>query len=366
MALIDVVRHEMIDGEFCHKFPSTDLRIGTQLIVYPSQTAFLVKGGVICDEFLSGTYTIKTKNIPLLNKIINIPFGNETPFTAEVWFINQVNKLDIPWGTPHPLQIEDPKYKIIVPVRSHGQYGITIKNPRAFLETLIGNMSDFSSTKIDSFFKGKIISALNTLISQQIIEKGVSVLDINTLLLELSQTCNNQLNKLFAKYGIEIVDFSIMSITIPQNDDSVIRLKKAKDLAASISITGRDIYQMDRSFDVLDKMASNESVGGQILSMGAGLGVGVGLGNAMGNITSQSLNTPPPIPQEPTYHIYMNGSQYANQTISQIKSYIQQGLANAETLGWTSGMTNWVKLSELPAFSDLFIDSQLPPPLPKQ
>ena len=53
MALIDVVRHEMIDGEFCHKFPSTDLRIGTQLIVYPSQTAFLVKGGVICDEFLS-------------------------------------------------------------------------------------------------------------------------------------------------------------------------------------------------------------------------------------------------------------------------------------------------------------------------
>ena len=227
-------------------------------------------------------------------------------------------------------------------------------------------MSDFSATKIDSFFKGKIISALNTLISQQIIEKSVSVLDINTLLLELSQTCNDQLNKLFAKYGIEIVDFSIMSITIPQNDDSVIRLKKAKDLAASISITGRDIYQIDRSFDVLDKMASNESVGGQILSMGAGLGVGVGLGNAMGNITSQSLNTPPPIPQEPTYHIYMNGSQYANQTISQIKSYIQQGLANAETLGWSSGMTNWVKLSELPAFSDLFIDGQLPPPLPKQ
>ena len=61
----------------------------------------------------------------------------DSPFKAEVWFINQISKLDMPWGTPQPILLEDPKYKIIVPVRSNGQYGLRIKDPRLFLETLI-------------------------------------------------------------------------------------------------------------------------------------------------------------------------------------------------------------------------------------
>ena len=85
MAIIDVVKCDMQDGELCYKFPSDNLRIGTQVVVYPAQTAFFVKGGTVCDEFTSGTYIIKTENIPLLHKIINIPFGGDSPFKADVW-----------------------------------------------------------------------------------------------------------------------------------------------------------------------------------------------------------------------------------------------------------------------------------------
>lgn len=366
MAIIDVVKNEIIDGEFCHKFPSEDLRIGTQLIVYPAQTAFFVKGGVICDEFLSGTYTIKTENIPILNKIINLPFGNNTPFAAEVWFVSQVSKLDMQWGTPQPILLEDPRYKIIVPVRAYGQYGIHIDKPRLFLETLIGNMKSFTADKIEQYFKGRIISSLNSLISKQIIEKGISVLDINTQLMSMSLFCDEELNKLFEKYGIRIVDFSIMSITVPQDDESVIKLRQAKDLAARLNITGRDVYQMERSFDVLAKAASNEGVGGQLMAMGAGLGVGVGVGNAMGGMAGQMLNTnpvmPPPIP-EVTYHVYVDGKQIAEQTMQQVSTYIQQGIVTSETLVWTAGMTNWSKASEVPDIASLF-NSQTPPPIP--
>lgn len=51
MAIIDVVKYQTVDGELCHKFDSDDLRMGTQLVVHSAQTAFFVKGGVICDEF---------------------------------------------------------------------------------------------------------------------------------------------------------------------------------------------------------------------------------------------------------------------------------------------------------------------------
>jgi Putative virion core protein (lumpy skin disease virus) len=222
MAIIDIVKCEMINGEFCKKFPSDNLRLGSQLIVYPSQTAFLVKGGTICDSFTSGTYTISSENIPVLGNLINLPFGGKSPFKAEVWFINQIAKLDIPWGTPQPIQIEDPKYNIIIPVRAHGQYGLKVSDPRLFIETLIGNMNSFTTEQINQYFKGKIISALNNIIAQQIINKKVSVLDINTQLLTLSESSESLLNTALSRYGISIVDFAIMSINVPEDDPSVI------------------------------------------------------------------------------------------------------------------------------------------------
>lgn len=221
MALINVVKHEMQDGIFCSKYPEDDIRIGSQLIVYPAQVAFFVKGGQVLDEFTTGTYTISSENIPVLNKVINIPFGSESPFKAEVWFVNLISKLDLPWGTPQPIQLEDPKYHIIVPVRANGQYGLRVENPRIFLETLIGNMVGFDAEKIDRYFKGKIISLLNQLLATLIIEKEVSVLDINTKLYDLSQECESGLNEILSKYGVSVVEFSIISINVPEHDESI-------------------------------------------------------------------------------------------------------------------------------------------------
>lgn len=366
MAIIDVVKCEMVNGEFCYKFPSDDLRIGTQLVVYPSQTAFFVKGGTICDSFQAGTYTISSENIPVLGSLINLPFGGESPFKAEVWFINQISKLDLPWGTPQPIQIEDPKYNIIVPVRAHGQYGLKISDPRLFLESLIGNMSTFTTDQINQFFKGKIVSALNNIIAQQIISNKVSVLDINTQLIDMSEHSETLLNKVLSKYGISIVEFAIMSINVPEDDPSVVKLKEAKALVARLNVAGKDVYQMERSFDVLEKAASNEGAGGQFASMGVGLGVGMGVGNAVGNNVGQFLNTnpntPPPVNQPSQYYLYLNGQQIPNQTIQQIQNYVQQGLVNGDTLVWMPGLPAWVRLSTIPQLAGL-VAPIVPPPV---
>lgn len=355
----------MQDGVFCQKYPVDDIRIGSQLVVYPSQVAFFVKGGQVLDEFTAGTYTISTENIPILNKLINLPYGSESPFKAEVWFVNTISKLDLPWGTPQPIQIEDPKYHIIVPVRANGQYGLKVSNPRLFLETLIGNMVGFDAEKIDRYYKGRVISFLNQLLAKNIIEKETSVLDINTKLFDLSQECELGLNELLAKYGVSIIEFSIMSINVPENDESVKKLKQAKDLVARLNIAGRDVYQMERSFDVLEKAASNEGAGGQMVAMGVGLGAGVGVGTTIGGIATNMINTNPqqmpPIPQETLYYIFVNGQQIGGQNEQQIASFISQGLVTADTLVWTAGMANWVKLINVPSLARYI--SQTPPPI---
>lgn len=368
MALIDVVKCEMDGMHFCSKFPSTDLRLGTQLVVYSSQTAFFVKGGEICDQFAAGTHTIKTENIPLLNKIVNLPFGKESPFQAEVWFVNHIAKLDMKWGTPQPLQLEDARYGIIVPVRAFGQYGIKVSDARKFLETLIGNMASFSAEQIDAYFKAKIISSLNSLIAQKIAQEKISILDINTHLLDMSEYCREQIGKSMAVYGIDLCDFTIMSINVPQDDPSVIKLKRAKDEMARINIMGRANYQMERSFDVLDTVAGNSGAAGQMAAMGAGFGAGMGFGSVVGQMSAQTIDTnptapPPPVPSQTIYHIYINGQQMSGHTPQTILNLISQGVANADTLVWTPGMPSWVPLVQVPELAQL-LSSQTPPPVP--
>ncbi len=368
MALIDVVKCEMSDNELCKKFPSNDLRMGSQLIVYPSQIAFFVKGGTIYDDFETGAYTLKTSNIPLLNKVINIPFGGNSPFQAEVWFVNLTTKLDIKWGTNASIQLEDPKYNIIVPVRAFGQYGVKVTEPKIFLKTLIGNMSDFSAEKVDRYFKGKMLSLLNALIAKKVASDGISILEINMHLVEMSEYCNTEINVSFEKYGLELVDFSIVSINFPEDDPSFVKLKAAKDLAARLKIAGRDVYQMERSFDVLETAAGNEGTMGQMVGMGAGLGVGMGVGSSMSNMASQMLNTnpvaPPPLPQETQYHIYLNGQQLSGMTLQNITLFIRNGMMNSSTLVWKAGLPQWVNASQIPEIAALF--NQQVPPLPPQ
>ena len=367
MALIDVVKYNGNDNEFVFKYPSQDLRIGTQLVVGTSQTAFFVKGGSICDEFTSGTYTLKSDNLPVLNKLINIPFGGNSPFTAEVWYINQISKLDLKWGTLNPIQLEDPKYGVIVPVRAFGQYGFKISNPRIFLETLIGNMSIFTADKIADYFKGKILSSLTNLIANKLVSENVSILEISTLLEEMSDHVREKLNMSFSQFGIQLVSFEFISINVPEDDPSLIKLKEAKDLAAKYKIIGRDLYQMDRSFDVLDKAAGNEGgVAGSIVGAGIGLGAGLNIGSQMGNITSNMNTAPPPPTPVEQYHIIIEGSQLGPLNLNQVVQYAANGSLVSTAKVWKNGLPNWVNANEIlevsQACNQYWIQSPPPPP----
>lgn len=364
MALIDVIKCEVNDKNLVYKFPSEDLRIGTQLVVYTGQTAFFVKGGKVMDQFDSGTYTIKTENIPILNKLINLPFGGNTPFKAEIWFVNRLAILDSKWGTPTPIQLKDPEYGVVVPVRAFGQYGLKVVNPKLFLETLVGNATSFTTEKVGDYFKGKMVSRLTSLLSTTIADYKVSILNINSHLAEMSEMLRKEIGEDFANYGLELESFNVMSVNVPQDDPSFKKLREAIDKAAQLRIVGRDIYQMDRSFDVLEKVASNEGASGSLMNMGMGLGVGMNMGNHMGTMAIQNLNThvvPPPIPQQSAYYIAIDGNPSGPFDVSTVVSYVNSGQVNKDTLVWKQGLSTWTALGSISEFSYLF--ASCPPPI---
>ncbi len=102
MAIVSVVKYDGSPDVFAWKYPDSELGTWTQLIVNESQQAILFKGGQALDVFEAGRHTLSTANIPFLEALINLPFGGQSPFSAEVWFVNKQFNLDVKWGTPSP------------------------------------------------------------------------------------------------------------------------------------------------------------------------------------------------------------------------------------------------------------------------
>ncbi len=298
MALINVVKYEGGPNIFAWKFPHTELSTGTQLIVNESQEAILFKGGQAYDTFGPGRHTLSTKNIPILNKIINLPFGGRSPFTAEVWYVNKIHSLDIKWGTPTPIPLFDPFLMVNVKVRAFGQFGITVDNSKKFLEKLVGTLPIFTSENVTNYFKGEYIKHFSSQLGKYFNEKRVGVLQINSSLDDLSNYVKNAVTEFLSDYGIKLINFSINNINLDENDSSYQVVKEAManasktrwESAAKTDASAYDqqqlgySYQQRRSFDVLGEAARSSGNGGgnQFMEMGLGLAMGGQMGTMVG------------------------------------------------------------------------------------
>ena len=276
MAIVEVVKYNGKPDVLAWKYPNEELGTWTQLIVNESQEAVLVKGGKVFDVFGSGRHTLETANIPILNKIINLPFGGRSPFTAEVWYINKGYNLDIKWGTPSPVQIQDPKYGIFVPVRANGVFGIRISDAGKFLIKLVATMPAFDAMTVTKYFRGLYVTRIKDAISTYLIHEKIGILEINAYLDEISQYMKDKIQPVMDEYGIELVSFFVNEISVPEDDTAVKKLKDALSKKAEMDIIGYN-YHQERSFDTLEGAAKNTGSGTAPL-MGAGMGFGMGQG----------------------------------------------------------------------------------------
>lgn len=286
MAIVEVVKYNGPPNVFAWKYPSEELGTWTQLIVNESQEAILFKGGKALDVFPSGRHTLDTKNIPFLNKIINLPFGGRSPFTAEVWYINRLFKLDIKWGTASPIQIQDPKYGIFIPIRSNGMFGIQIEDAKKFLVKLVGTAPGFDEESIVKYFRGLYITKVKDAIATYVVKKSISVLEINAYIDELSVHMKSRIEPEMADYGIKLANFYVNEISTPEDDSAVQKLKAALAKKAEMNIIGYS-YQQERSFDTMDSAVQNDSLGAApFMGAGMGIGMGVGVGGAVAGAMS--------------------------------------------------------------------------------
>ena len=370
MALVDVIQWNAPRGVYAIKHPKTDLGTWTQLIVQETQEAMLMKEGRYFGPFAPGRHTLDTKNFPLLETFMRIPFGGKTPFTAEVWYVNRATALDVKWGTATPMQLKDPAYNIMLPVRAFGQFGIKIEETKRFLERLVGTLPAFTETELVSYFKGIVLARAKDLIAEHIMHKKISILEISAYLSDISEVLEEHLSTEFKEFGLALQKFRIMSISTPENDPAVQRLKEALAKKAEMDIIGFN-YQQERSFEVMQAAAANEGSAGAIMGAGVGAGMGVGMGAAMGGQMGGMMGqlntaTPPPSPGASPFggpavefFVHLNGQQMGPYPMATLKQGADAGQFTRDTHVWKQGMQGWLPAGQVPELQALF---QAPPP----
>lgn len=279
---LEVIHHHGDTNTFAWRYPNHHIRRWSQVIVNEAQEAVFVKDGLDFQVLKPGRHSLKSGNIPFLDRFLSLFFNGESPFLAEIWFVNKANVLDVKWGTTNPLQLRDPKYDVCLPVRAFGQFGLQINDSIKFMQKLVGNMDVFNRNSILDFFKGVYLTKIGDIISSYLIHSGISLLEVNAYLDEISAFALEEMSEIFDTYGVKLVSFYVNNVNVPENDPVLVELKAALAKKTTMELVGYS-YQQERSFDTMEGAANNpNSMSSGFMGAGLGLGMGAGLGGMMG------------------------------------------------------------------------------------
>ena len=319
--IADIIKYEGDNSTFIWKHPTQDFNSLTQLIVHESQEAIFFMNGQALDLFGAGRYTLETQNIPKIGKFLNRATGDETPFHAEVYFINKTEQMSIKWGTDSKVQYIEPTYGFPISIGASGEMSLRAEDSRKLLLKLVGTENFLGQQKLVGFFRSFLMTRVKTYIAQVMKNNSINIFEIDENLTMFSEAIKNLLVGDFAEYGVALEQFFVTNVLKPDGDRQYEKFKELHfrqyaDIAEAKLKQQTDIiyaqteaqkvvidsqaqatkraqegytYQQERGFDVAEKVAQNEAVG-EFTNMGVGFGTMAGVGGAVGGMVGGMMN----------------------------------------------------------------------------
>ncbi|MEM6895524.1 MAG: SPFH domain-containing protein [Bacteroidota bacterium] len=360
---IDIVEWlDYTDDTIAHRFEryQNEIKNGAKLIVREGQTAVFVNEGQLADVFTPGTYDLTTKNLPILATLKGWKYGFNSPFKAEVYFVNTHLFTDEKWGTKSPITLSDERFGL-VEIRAFGTYAFRISDAGKFIIDIVGTDNNFTNYEINEHLKSLIATRFTDTVGEA--NLPIELYAANTS--ELSETCKEVMAPEFESVGISLEKFYIENVSMPED------LKKEIFEYSRIDKLDLDKLTKFKTAKAIEAAAKNE--GG---TAGAGMGMGMGfvLAQQMGGMMNPQMGTapqiqqtkaavPPPMPSQVQYFYATNGVQQGPVSFEQLQALFAGRTINRDSLVWKQGMDNWAPLNEVAELKS-FLGGNTPPPLP--
>lgn len=378
MGIFDKIKeklsHEFIDiiewldyteDTIAHRFEryQNEIKNNAKLIVREGQAAVFVNEGQLADVFAPGTYTLNTKNLPILTTLKGWKYGFDSPFKSEVYFVNTHLFTDEKWGTKNPITLNDDRFGL-VEIRAFGTYAFKIGDPGKFIKDIVGTDNNFTNFEINEHLKSLIATRFTDTVGEA--NLPIELYAANTT--ELSETCREVMKPEFESVGISLEKFFIENVSMPED------LKKEIFEYSRIDKLDLDKLTKFKTAKAIEAAAKQE--GG---TAGAGMGMGMGfvMAQQMGGMMAQqnqqqfqpqtqqqqNTNTPPPMPAAVQYYYAANGQQNGPVTFEQLRTLFANRTINRNSLIWKAGLQDWQPLQDIEELK-AFLGGNTPPPLP--
>lgn len=406
------------------------IRYGSSLRVKDGEVAVFVykqKDGAMQD-FIVGPYddTIKTANFPILASIVGLAFGGESPFQAEIYFINLQGNNQVKFAIPY-FDVTDPRLPDFpVPVAVRGALTFVLEDYKNFIK--LNRLIDFDLEAFKKQIKDTMVRKIKSIVTNVPSDLGMPVVQMERKIDEISEVLEGKLKDRLDEFGVKMKHLDVSSIGIDKDSEAYQEVKgltggltaktmqaqadiniknmqdlqtmNAKNIAETMRIQREEAqraqrlqtesnfmgaHALDQQTEVLKTGAQSLGQMGNINAGGGGgmnpasMMTGMMMGGAMGqqmagmmqNMGQQiqgAVNTPPPIPNV-QYHISVNGAQAGPFTIPQLAQMVQSGQMNAQTYVWKQGMANWEMAGDVQELASLFAPpapGSMPPPPPSK
>ncbi|MER7012178.1 SPFH domain-containing protein [Saccharopolyspora sp. NPDC000359] len=369
MGLFDKVRGEFVDiidwtddsrDTIVWRFPryENEIKVGAQLTVRESQVAVFVNEGQVADAFPPGRYELHTQNMPVLSTIKGWKHGFNSPFKAEVYFVNTRQFTDLKWGTQNPVIVRDPEFGM-VRLRAFGGYALRVVEPVSLLRELAGTDPAFRTDEVSDHIRQMIVGKLGPALANA----GVPMLDLVTHQEQIGDRIAVALNVELRPLGIELSRFIVENVSVPPEVEAMIDKRTQMGIAGNLNQ-----YAQFQAANAMEQAARNDG--------GAGAGMGMGMGMALGQQAAAAAQQPqapqqsaappgpPPLPPQEQWYLGVGGQQLGPFDATALGQQVANGTLTPDTLVWKQGMAEWAAARQVPALGSLF--GQLPPPLPPQ
>ncbi|MEM6264282.1 MAG: SPFH domain-containing protein [Bacteroidota bacterium] len=290
MGIFDFIRGQFIDviewvdysrDMVMWKFPDQDkeVKMGAQFTVRESQVAILINEGKMADVFEPGRFELTTRNMPIMTKLNSWKYGFESPFKVDVYFFNTRQFTDNKWGTPSPVTIADSKFQQ-VEFRAYGSYNFRIQNFEQFFKEFAGTDPQLTLAEIEPTLKGKLVDRFTEIVAEMA-QNNFSFVEMQANKSEFVQALMPRIQSYMDGFGLELTDFSIQSITLPDELTEYLRKNTQMNMVGDLQRFTQ--FQMANA---IEKSAENPGGSSQGMDLGAGMAMGQMMMNQMNQANS--------------------------------------------------------------------------------